>query len=221
MGRFLGFLIIVGGLVGGFFVYKDYAAKVREKRNSSADEIRRVIAASQDPDELAGQEDPWFANEGAVYRILGLLHKAETSNYNIGVTLNSAVSGSGARVGEGKLIIEMLQNNYTTAKKLGVFDDLSNLLKLEQGRPPTAKAKGWEDETLVVGHVLTPVLAPEAASSLANLVLMPASARDMQNDDLGSFSFEMAKKWLTEQIITPESMRAISDRLDPKNKKFY
>ena len=221
MSRFIGFLIIIGGLTGIFFVYKDYAAKTKQKRNAAAEEIRRVIKASLAAEDLDASEDPWFANEGAVFRILSYLHEAEKSSYNVTDTLKSAVAGSGARVGEGKLIVDMLSDNYSIAKKLGVFDDLSNLLKMEQGRAPTARAKGWEDEVLAVGHVLTPVLAPEAATSLANLVLMPATARDMQNDDLNGFGYEQSKKWLSEQIITPDSMRAITERLDSKNKKLY
>lgn len=221
MSRFLGFFIILGGLVGAFFVYKDYAAKTKLRRNVAAEEIRRVIASSQKVEDLSGREDPWFANEGAVYRILAFLHEADKANYSVTDTIRTAVSGSGARSGEGKLIADMLGENYAIAKKLGVFEDLSNLLKMEQGRAPTARARGWEDEPLSVGHVLSPVVAPEAATSLANLVLMPATARDMQNDDLNGFGFEQSKKWLSEQIITPDSMRVITDRLDNKNKKLW
>lgn len=219
MSRFVGFFIILGGLIGAFFVYKDYAAKTKERRNASAEEIRRVISASLKAEDLEGSEAPWFANEGSVFRIMAHLHNAEKSHYNVSDTVRNAVSGSGARSGEGKLIAEMLSANYSIAKKLGVFDDLSNVLKMEQGRAPTARATGWEDEILAVGHVLTPVLAPEASTSLANLVLMPATARDLQNDDLNGFGFEQAKKWLSEQIITPDSMRAITERLDGKKKR--
>lgn len=216
MSRVFGFLIILGGLLGAFFLYKDYAAKTKEKRNVSSEEIRRIIAASLKMEDLEGREDPWFANEGAVYRILARLHEAEKGHYNVSQTLTTAVSGSGARSGEGKLIVEMLNNNYSIAKKLGVFEDLGNVLKMEQGRAPIARGKGWEDEPLAIGHVLTPVLAPEAATSLANLVLMPVTARNMQTDELNGFGYEHAKKWLSEQIITPDSMRAITERLDKK-----
>ena len=67
-----------------------------------------------------------------------------------------------------------------------------------------------------MGHVLSPVVAPEAALSLANLVLMPKRMRDMQNEDLTGFSPEMSKKWLSERIITPESHQAILEILSTK-----
>ena len=79
----------------------------------------------------------------------------------------------------------------------------------------------WLLRPAVLAGLLSPVVAPEAATSLANLVLMPATARDMQNDDLNGFGFEQSKKWLSEQIITPDSMRVITDRLDNKNKKLW
>ena len=42
MNKLIGLLIIIGGLSGGYMLYQDYAAKEKERRNPSADEIRRV-----------------------------------------------------------------------------------------------------------------------------------------------------------------------------------
>ena len=74
---------------------------------------------------------------------------------------------------------------------------------------------------VVVGYVLSPLHAPEASFSLANLMLLPESARNMQTPALGTFSSEMAKKWLVERIITPESHQIILDQLLDKTKSAY
>jgi hypothetical protein len=115
----------------------------------------------------------------------------------------------------------MLEENYAIAKKLGIFEELSNIMKMRDGMNPTAKSKGWEDERVVVGHLLTPIIAPEAARSLANLVIMPAAVRDMQSDELAGFSLEQSKKWLAEHIIVPDSHHLVEERLNSKGKIRY
>ena len=202
-------------------LYQDYAAKEKERRNPSADEIRRVIAETLKPQNLVHTEDPWFASEAALFRILAYLHTAEQEKYSVGETIDAAISGSGARPGEAKIISNMLEESYALARKFGIFNELSNIMKMRDGINPTAKAKGWEDERIVAGHLLTPTIAPEAARSLANLVLMPASVRDMQSDDLAGFTSEQSKKWLAERIIEPASQKIVDERLNPKNKALY
>lgn len=202
-------------------LYQDYAAKEKERRNPSADEIRRVIAETLKPQNLAHTEDPWFASEAALFRILAYLHTAEQEKYSVGDTIDAALSGSGARPGEAKIISNMIEENYALARKFGIFNELSNIMKMRDGFNPTAKAKGWEDERIVAGHLLTPTIAPEAARSLANLVLMPVSVRDMQSDDLAGFTSEQSKKWLAERIIEPASQKIVDERLNPKNKALY
>ena len=202
-------------------LYQDYAAKEKERRNPSADEIRRVIAETLKPQNLVHTEDPWFASEAALFRILAYLHTAEQEKYSVGETIDAAISGSGARPGEAKIISNMLEESYALARKFGIFNELSNIMKMRDGINPTAKAKGWEDERIVAGRLLTPTIAPEAARSLANLVLMPASVRDMQSDDLAGFTSEQSKKWLAERIIEPASQKIVDERLNPKNKALY
>ena len=216
MSRFIGFLIIIGGLVGTYFVYQDFAASRKEKHNRFADEIRGLIQDHGVESKLASKDLPGSGNNGSFYQILGLMHEAERHQYSVADTAKNAVTGSNMRPGEAKMVMETLLENYRIARQLGVFEDLSNALRMERGEAPVSKAKGWEDEPLTVGHVLSPVVAPEAALSLANLVLMPKRMRDMQNEDLTGFSPEMSKKWLSERIITPESHQAILEILSTK-----
>lgn len=220
MNKLIGFLIIVGGLVGGYMLYLDYSAKEKDRRNPSADEIRRIIAGTLKPQNLSQQEDPWYANESSVFRIMAYLYQAEQEHYSVGETLKTATGGSGARPGQAKIIADTLEENYAIGKKLGIFE-LSNVLKMRDGMNPTAKAKGWEDERIVVGHLLTPIIAPEASRSLANLIIMPAAVRDMQSDDLAGFTLEQSKKWLADQIIVPDSHRLVEERFNAKNKLRY
>ena len=218
MGKLFSFLIIFGGLAGCYFVYQDYATKTKEKRNSAAEEIGRLVDMQCRREVTAEAEDASVISEGNLFRIMALLKQAEDNDYSVADTLRKAVDGSSARPGEKRLISDMLSDNYQVLKQLHVFDELGNLLKMENGSAPVATAAEWEDERVVVGYVLSPLHAPEASFSLANLMLLPESARNMQTASLGTFSSEMAKKWLVERIITPESHQIILDQLLDKTK---
>ncbi|MDB6137205.1 MAG: hypothetical protein JWO94_277, partial [Verrucomicrobiaceae bacterium] len=216
MSRIIGFLIILGGIAGTYFVYQDYAAKQKDRHNRFADTIRGLIQDHGTGTQLDGQDAPWLGNDGSFFRILGQMNDAERHVYSVGDTVKIAASSAGLRPGESKMVVDMLMENYHIAKQLGVFDDLSNMLRLEHGEPPVSQAHGWENETLTVGHSLSPVVAPEASLSFVNLVLMPKCMRDLQNEDLNGFTPDMAKKWLSERIITPDSYQTIIDILSAK-----
>ncbi len=213
MSRFIGFLIIVGGFVGVYFLYEDYAAKRKSAHNRWVDDIKPLIAEHFPNPALDGSEDGWFASESSFFRILGLMKEAETHKYNAFDTVKAACTSAGAAPGVGRMMADELEENYKIAKELGVFDDLANRLRLERGEAPMCKAKGWDGEPLKVGYILPHTLAPEASRSLVNMVLMPKGMRDMQTDEPVSFTISMAKKWLSERVINPQSHRLIMDYL--------
>lgn len=215
-------LIILGGIVGCYFVYLDYTGKEKQRRNiNQSDQLRKVVASAVKAGTPSPGDDFVHPSDAPLYQALALMHQAELDGYSASDAAAQAASGSGVRNGAAKMIAERLNDNYAIAKTLGVFDDLSNMLRMGNGLPPTAHFKGWEDQQLTVGHILSPLLAPEAAQSLANMVLMPEIARDMQSEDLGNFSLEQSKKWLTEGLISPESHQAILTALDRKAKKSF
>ena len=221
MGKLFSFLIILGGLAGCYFVYQDYAAKTKEKRNSAADEIARLVDLQCRQEVSAEAEDASVISEGNLFRIMALLKNSEENGYSTSDTLRKAVDSTSARPGERRMIADMLSENYRVLKQLDVFDELGNVLKMENGTAPVARAPEWEDERVVVGYLLSPLHAPEASHSLANLILLPESARNMQTAALGTFNQEIAKKWLVERIITPESHQLILALMQDKSKSSY
>jgi len=213
MSKIIGFLIIMGGIAGIYFVYQDYAAQQKLKNNHWADDLRLVIKSHSTDASAADAGPVSAAEETAYFRMLGVMYASERHGFSAGETVKNGFSGSGLRPGESKMAADLLMENYRTAKQLGVFNSTQNVLKLERGESPVCDAKGWEDEPLSLGHVLSPVVAPEASLSLANMVLMPRVMRDMQNEDLTGFSPELAKKWLSERIIKPETHSIIMEKL--------
>jgi hypothetical protein len=220
MKNLFGTIVIILGMLGLYNVYQGYAAKEKERRNIYVDQIRRVVNASIKAAADTEDEQPWASAEGDVFRILASLKQAEDAKYGIVDTLKQACSGA-ATPGQGRLIAERMNANYAIAKELGAFSSLNNVLRMQDGNSPTLNAKGWEDEPLSVGHIISPVLAPEASRSLVNLVVMPQIARDTQTVEPQAFAFDHAKKWLSERVITPDSYTAVVKLLEERAKRLF
>lgn len=216
MGRFFTTLVIFGGIVSVFFVARDYFAAQKIRTNPWVQDMRDVISQTLKPSVEPDAEDPWFADEGRFFSLLAMMHEVERGKYDLESTVGSAVNV--AKPGVARMIADSLKESYQTAKTLGVFKEPGNLLAMERGDAPVATAAGWEEEKLTVGHRVSPLLAPEAARSLANLVLMPESVRDMQQVGSTTFTLETIKLWRKEELISPESAEAIAEIVLPKPK---
>jgi hypothetical protein len=216
MGKFIGLIIIVLGLFGSYRLFQEFTATQKAKSNRWISKLQPLIKVHLKEEDQENIEDPTYSAEGNFFRILAMMNEAERGGYSAGGTLAAAISGSGAPKGEAKMIEQQTLENYELAKKLDVFKDPKNGMRMEQGQPPIAGAPGWDDEPLVVGHILTPLVAPEAAKALTNLMLMPLSVRNMENGDLSGFTREMAMKWGREHLITAATAAAVAEKLDAK-----
>ena len=216
MNRIISFLIIIGGFVGGYFVYQDYAKGVKANSNHWADDLRVIIKTYVKDGKASSDDVPGNSNSMAYFRMLGLIYDSEQHHYFAGDTVRGALAGSGLPAGQAKMTIDSLLDNYHAAKQLGVFEATTNILRLERGEPPICSAKGWDGELLVPGYVISPLLAPEAAYALPNVVLMPKTVRDLQNEQPAGITPEIAKKWLSEHLILPASHAAITAALTEK-----
>lgn len=216
MGRLFTTLVLLGGIAGVFFVVRDYFAEQKVRTNPWVEKMRDVISPTLKPSMEPDSEDPWFPDEGRFFSLLAMMHETERGKYELETTLASAVNV--AKPGVSRMIQDSLLEGYRTARSLGVFNEPANLLAMERGDAPVATVQGWEDEKLTVGHRVSPLLAPEAARSLANLVLMPEAVRDMQRADTTTFTLDTIKTWRKEDLITPESAEAIAEVVMPKSK---
>jgi hypothetical protein len=201
--------------VATFFVLKDHFAEQRVKTNPWMGQMRNLLEDQAKSRDLLNVENPWYAEEGTFYKLLSLMYEANRDKYDPEETLATACNGT-VNPALAKLIVESMIGNFTLAKQMGVFEETTNILQLENGSAPVAAAIGWEDEKLLVGHRVSPVLAPEAASSLVNLVLMPETYRDLQEAAAHGFDIDKVKKWRLANVITPESADAIVGTFPPR-----
>jgi hypothetical protein len=214
MGRFFGFLIIILGCAGAYFIFKEKVEEKKLRDNPWMQKLRPLIADHVTAKVSADSEAPWYAMEGSFMTILCYMNRAVKANYTLEDTLRGALSGM--KAGQVKMLNDALVRNYETANKLGIFEDPNNLVRMERGQPPVATAEGWEDEKVLAGHLLSPIIAPEACSSLVNMVLMPEPVRDMQTHEPRGFTLDTIKKWREEAIITPESAKDMYELIESK-----
>jgi hypothetical protein len=64
---------------------------------------------------------------------------------------------------------------------------------------------------LVVGNIISPVLAPELVHALPNMRLVPKVVRDMADERVNKSTLELAKKWVIAKIITAESYARVAE----------
>lgn len=212
----IGALLVLGAIYGGYTLYLEKANSERLANNPWATRLAPLVRLHTARQMHEGGE---AASHASFFTILYLAWQAQESGYNDMETLKRAAASAGAGASEAARIAAAVHDNISFAKSMDVFSDPSNPIRLERGDPPIAHSKGWEDEVLVVGHLLSPLLAPEAAFALPNLRLMPEAVRDMRTTERASkATVELARKWASDKIIFPETVETISNLVDQRER---
>ncbi|WP_157211051.1 hypothetical protein [Verrucomicrobium spinosum] len=189
--RMLSIIIVAVGMYSGWILLqRDRAKKVEDgwalqcsKVLDSQANGRVVTAAPGSPD------------EGAYFKILHFLRKAEMDGRDLHAMVGTACEKIGITGEKRGLIQDALIANYETARKLKVFDDPMNMVRLEQGQAALIALVGWQGEPVAVGVVIPPTHAPELSNHLINLVLLPSSVRDSQTGRLTREMTDAARKF--------------------------
>lgn len=202
-------VLMLAALYGCYEMFLEKQAERRLANNPWVSRMTPFIKMHTTKQVAGGNET---ASEGSYLTLLFLGWQAGESGYSMLDTVKRAAAAAGADQSEAARIGAAIHENIQFAKSMGVFGDPSNGVKMERGEQPIAHAKGWEDELLVVGWNLSPTLAPEAMFAIPNLRLMPQAVRDMTAEKYNAATTELARKWLTDKIIYPDSYRAIAQR---------
>lgn len=210
MGRILVFLLFLGAGYGVYQIFLEHKAKQKDERNLWPNKLAGLMSLHSSKKTLNGE---LLGNQQSFLQLLYIAHQIEQDDYPLLDTLKRGAGLSGADATEAPLMAAAVLENYTHARNFGVFQDPSNLLKLERGEPPTATAQGWEDELLVVGYKISPLLGSELSATLPNMVIMPESVRNMQTDLTPPEAQVLTSQWLGARMISPECATAIRDKM--------
>ncbi len=202
--RIISILLIIAGLVSGWFMLQK---KVVENR---AGAWAAQLAPHLKDQDTSVDKDVSSKNAATnFYWILYYFDKLVTEGLEPDTVLTDACNQIKMPVEKAALVRKNLLANYETAKKYRIYEDITNVVKMEQGDPPTMKMSGWEDELAVIGHIVPPHLSPEGEGSLANFILMPAIVRDAQTGQTPSNILEHARAMERARIITKISLEEI------------
>lgn len=226
--RFFLVLLVIAGLIIGWF-------KIKENRKGRQDRqwVSQLVPligkfTGGGPDKKTTGLLP---DEAAFFQLLYVFHKAQENGVDMNFTsqppdedstpwvdISSKLDAACKELNVPPLHIvvkESLKASFAEAKRLHILDDLDNLLSLERGEPATVMLPGWEKDKAVVGHIISPLYAPEAAQSLANFQLLPASVRDAMDEKLNPSMLDRARRFQSANIITRDTFDKIYLMLQP------
>jgi len=203
--RIIAILLIIGGLVSGWF----FLQKKRVENRAGA-WAAQLAPRLKDQNVDAGTREESKKVAANFYWILYYFDKLIDEGMDPGTVLTDACNQINMPGEKAALVQKNLLANYEIAKKYRIYEDVTNVVKLEQGVPPLMKMSGWEDEPAVIGYIVPPHLSPEAAGSLANLTLMPSIVSDVQSGQYPPNILEQARAMERVQIITKVSLEEIT-----------
>ncbi|CAN5759312.1 hypothetical protein BH11VER1_BH11VER1_25470 [soil metagenome] len=199
--RFLAILLIIGGLISGWF----YLQKKRVENRAMAWAAQLVPHLSNSF--VAGNAAETAKKaEANVYWILFYFDKLVTEGMDPDKVLSDACAQINMPEAQSNVLHSSLMANYETAKKYQIFEDVTNVVKLEQGIPPLMKMSGWENEPVALSYIIPPSIAPEAAGATANLTLVPAIVNDAQSGRITPFMIEQARAMERAKIIVKTTL---------------
>jgi hypothetical protein len=210
MSKILTTLLMITAVFAIYKIFTDYKASQHQENNEWVGKMRLLVKDHLSGDNSIG--DVSGIGEGTFLRLLHMSLSAERDGYKIEDTVKEAARSAGISSTHAAYVSQAILDSIAQGRRMQAFNEPQNLLAMERGEPPAAHAAGWEDEKLVVGNIIPPSLAPEAANALANMQLIPESVREIQGDYITAPQLDVARQWLQQKIITPESMNAIKER---------
>ena len=206
MARLLIFLLLLSAGYGVFQLVLDYKARQKADRNPWVQRFTTLLGGHASGKLLAGQ---YPDAEKTFLQLMHAAHQAEQDGFSLLQNLKQAAVEAGNTSTEAALTTEAVIDNLERARGFGIFDDPANLLRLERGEPPLAAASGWEGERLTIGHKISPLFGAELYATLSNMVIMPESVRNMQNETVPPEAPALTSRWLRPRIISPQCASAI------------
>lgn len=195
-------LLIIAGLITGYFKFETWRKERTEKY--WAGECLKKIEPLVRP-----QGKTLLPDEAAYFKLIHFVQKSKAAGLDVPKMITGACGLLGLQEEAGKAIENSIMDGHAMAQKLQLLDDVVNMINLENGESVEVKIAGWQGEKAAVGQVVPAALAPEAASHLANLQLMPATVRDAQGNTVTASVVNHATTLQSMGVITRESFERV------------
>lgn len=197
--RFFLVLLVIVGIIAGYILFqKDVKEKeghywMTQCKSQLSNFVGPGASRNLDPD------------EASFFKLLLFLHKTQHDGIDVSQMIADACTELNLDDSAAALVKDSLLNALTAANELKVFDDPANLMNLEHGETAIIAAPSWKGEKLVLIQIVPPLLAPEAAQCLANLVIAPEVVRDARTQEITPYTVERSSVLMSKHLITRES----------------
>lgn len=202
MRTFLVLLVAVGILCGWLILQRNN--REREDQYWRSELKNHLKAMQMDP--AATQPE---VRESNMFKLLIFLHEAEVAKVEIPKLVEEYGLEAGMDDTMWGMIRDAVQTDMETAKGFGIFDEPSNLMKLERGEAPVITSGPWKGQKVAVAQIISGLLAPEAAQSLPNLVVVPAIVRDAWSEVVTTSTVDIAYNLQRNRFMSKESLERV------------
>lgn len=202
-------ILVVGLLVGAYYTWR--SQKEKEEASQEAIGLAKMITTR-----IAPGTDP--APE--LYKILAHFHRTEAlgkenkDEKSVWTKLSEGLDALGeedpAATKGGSTISRSIRANYETAEKCGAFDTEMNVSLMESGKAPLVLKGSYYDPArntpLAVAHVISPIFAPESATALPNLKIVPEPVALMRIEEIDGDVIRTANDLKSMGALTADTM---------------
>lgn len=205
-------VFVIALLIGGYFWYDNW-----QKQNESEGRMIAILDLIAENKALA--EDATVEQAGVpLFKLLVMLHNYE--KYENVTDLKGVIDTIFDRAVEEEKLDESeidafkaaILTNRQLCDEYGVFDDSEGIMMMENGRSPKVAKGALKGDKLLIGHLVSPLLAPEAKNSFANLVITPESVIGLQTEDPDRSVVNAAGRLRQIRAIGPSTLERIKKR---------
>ncbi len=202
MRTFLVLLVAVGILCGWFILQRNN--REREEHYWISELKSHLKGMQMDPTSTQPE-----ARESSLFKLAIFLHEAEAAKVDIPKVVEEYGTAEGMDEAVWGMIRDAIQTDMDTLKGFAIFDEPSNLMKLERGEAPVIPAGPWKGQKLAVAQIVSGLLAPEAAQSLPNLVIVPTIVRDAWSEVVTGSTVDIAYNLQRNHFMSKESLERV------------
>ena len=186
-----------------------------------AREIKRILATLRravNPALIGALRDKERGANPRINRIVAALYSGEKAGMEPRQLIREALNAHGISAPEAEMIERNLLNNLGTAHALRLFDDPKNVRILRAGHgveiseDVLAHMPAFPNRTSI-DHIIPVDLAPELATHLANLKLIPLDVNVIRKNTINEGALVLAEQYRRIGILTDQSYQNILDAL--------
>jgi len=159
----------------------------------------------------------------AYYRLLFEAREARLAGHDLNHIISLATFEHPTLENQAALIASSLTDALRIADELALFGEpgkeSQNLVRLLDGDHPLIAEGAWAGQAAVPAWRISPTLAPEAAHSVANILIMPEQVADLHHRDMDGLTLELAQRFRSATVIDVATLSKIRNEVNQRPRR--